>query len=39
MKNVINKIYKKVDNYIFNKKIRKMLKNGPKYTYTQIIYK
>lgn len=35
----IKKINKKIDNYFFNKRIQKMLKNGPKYTYTQIIYK
>lgn len=35
----IKRINTKIDNYLFNKRIEKMLKNGPKYTYSQIIYK
>lgn len=35
----IKRINTRIDNYLFNKRIEKMLKNGPKYTYAQIIYK
>lgn len=39
IKKYIKIIRTKIEDYLFDKKIKKLLKNGPKYTYTQIIYK